>query len=132
MSARDTSRSTLVVVSLASLGWAVSFGLGAPLASLWMRDAGYPARAIGLNTSAYYFGVAIASLFVPWLMRRANRWCVVAGMVIDAFTTALFPWCGGTAPWLLLRLLGGVGTALSLIPMETLVNQNAPPERRAR
>jgi MFS family permease len=132
MSARERSGTTLLVVTLASFGWAVSFGLGAPLASLWLRDAGCNGRTIGLNTSAYYFGVAIASLFIPWLMRRANRACVVTGMVLDAFTTAIFPWCDGTPIWLVLRILGGFGTALSLIPMETLVNHNAPPERRAR
>jgi MFS family permease len=64
-------------------------------------------------------------------MRRAGRHCVVAGMVADAAVTALFPWVG-PAGWFLLRLLGGGATALSLIPLETLVNHNAPPEHRAR
>src|SRR5262249_52991473 len=122
----------LALLSLASLGWAFSFGLGAPLASLWLRDAGLSARHIGLNTSFYYLGVALASPLVPWLMPRANRSCVVAGMLLDAATTALFPWCSVSAHWHLLRLVGGFGTALSLIPMETLVNHDAPPERRAR
>jgi MFS family permease len=53
-------------------------------------------------------------------------------MMLDGLTTALFPWCGGHAGWFVLRLLGGAGSALSLIPMETLVNHNAPPQRRAR
>jgi MFS family permease len=133
MGPRATSSGrTLLMLCLASAGWAFSFGLGANLAPLWLRQAGYDERVIGLNTSAYYFGVAAASLFVPWLMRRGCRGCVVAGMLTDAFTTALFPWCHGSAAWLLLRLLCGAGTALSLIPMETLVNQNAPPGRRAR
>jgi MFS family permease len=125
-------RRSLVLVSLASLGWAFSFGLGAPLASLWLRDAGLSARGIGLNTSLYYLGIALAAPFVPALMRRANRGCVIAGMLLDAGATAVFPWCGGAFVWHLLRLCGGVGTALSLIPMETLVNHDAPPEHRAR
>jgi MFS family permease len=123
---------TLVYLALASMGWAFSFGLGAPLAGLWLRDAGYNAEAIGLNNSAYYFGVAVASFFVPLLMRRANRLCVAGGMLLDAATVALFPWCHGPAVWLVLRASSGVGTALSLIPMETLVNHDAPPNRRAR
>jgi MFS family permease len=126
------SRRTLVVLCLASAGWAFSFGLGAPLASLWLRDAGCSAKVIGLNTSAYYLGIAAASAFVPWLMRRAGRGCVVAGIAVDALVTALFPWAGGPAGWFLLRLTGGIATAMSLIPMETLVNHNAPPHRRAR
>jgi MFS family permease len=122
----------LTLISLASLGWAFSFGLGAPLASLWLRDAGLSARGIGMNTSVYYLGVALAAPFVPWLMRHANRGSVVAGMLIDAATTAAFPWIEGALAWHLLRLIGGAGTALSLIPMETLVNHDAAPEHRAR
>jgi MFS family permease len=127
-----SARRTLALLCVASLGWAVSFGLGAPLASLWLRDAGGSGRSIGLNTSAYYLGVALASPLVPWLMRRGSRGCVLAGMLLDAITTAVFPWCGGWVAWHSIRFLGGVGTALSLIPMETLVNRNAAPQRRAR
>jgi MFS family permease len=120
------------MLCLASLGWAFSFGLGAPLASLWLGNAGLSGKAIGLNTSLYYLGVALAAPLVPWLMPRGNRACVVAGMVLDAAATAAFPLCRGALAWHLLRLAGGVGTAFSLIPMETLVNHDAPPERRAR
>jgi MFS family permease len=76
--------------------------------------------------------VALVAPLVPFVMRRANRACVVGGMLLDAVVTAVFPWCSGAAAWHLLRLLGGAGTALSLIPMETLVNHDAAPEHRAR
>jgi MFS family permease len=133
MVARVTSsRRTLLMLCLASAGWAFSFGLGAPLASLWLRDAGRGARVIGLNTSLYYLGVALAALVVPCLMRRAGRACVVGGIVADAVATTLFPWMDALPFWFALRLAGGMATALSIIPMETLVNHNAPPERRAR
>src|SRR4051794_23653272 len=122
----------LVLVSLASLGWAFSFGLGAPLSALWLERAGLRAGVLGLNTSLYYLGVALASPLVPWLMRRDARLCVAVGMVLDALATAGFPLCSEALGWHLLRLVAGVGTALSLIPMETLVNSNAPPDRRAR
>src|SRR5262245_25015603 len=126
------SRRLLVLVSLASLGWAFSFGLGASLAPLLLRDAGCDSWAIGLNTSLYYLGVAVTAPAVPRLMRRHNRACAVAGMLLDAATTAAFPLASAPAAWHLLRFAAGVGTALSLIPMETLVNHNAPPARRAR
>ena len=125
-------RRTLRMLCLASAGWAFSFGLGAPLASLWLRDAAHSARVIGLNTSLYYLGVALAAPLVPWLMRRGGRSCVVAGILGDALVTALFPWLDSLPAWFALRLVGGVATAFSLIPMETLVNRNAAPERRAR
>jgi MFS family permease len=126
------ARRHLVVLCLSSAGWAFSFGLGAPLASLWLHEAGLSAKLVGLNTSFYYFGIALASPVIPWLMARFNRGCLVAGMVVDALTTALFPWTQSLLGWFLLRLAGGVATAMSLIPMETRVNHNAPPQRRAR
>lgn len=133
MAARVTNpRRTLRMLCLASAGWAFSFGLGAPLASLWLRDSGHSSRIIGLNTSLYYLGIALAALAVPWLMRRASRACVLAGIITDALVTALFPWGDSLPIWFALRLVGGIGTALSLIPVETLINQNAAPERRAR
>lgn len=125
-------RRALLLVSLASLGWAFSFGLGAPLASLWLKEAGRGAWTIGLNTSCYYLGAALAAPLVPRLMARANRGCVLWGMLLDAAATALFPLVSGDVAWHGLRLVCGVGTALSLIPMETLVNHNAPAEHRAR
>jgi MFS family permease len=125
-------RRGLLLLCVASAGWAFSFGLGTPLASLWLRDAGCNARTIGLCTSVYYLGVALAALLVPWLMKRSSRTCVALGMAGDALTTALFPWVEGLAAWLLLRLVGGVATAMSLIPTETWVNHDAAPERRAR
>ncbi|HZU37432.1 MAG TPA: MFS transporter [Gemmataceae bacterium] len=129
---RGETRRTLALLSLASAGWAFSFGLGAPLASLWLHEAGCSAKIIGLNTSVYYLGVAVASLFVPRLMRGSGRACVVSGMIADALTTALFPWGLHPMGWFALRLIAGVGSALSLIPLETLVNHNAPSDRRAR
>lgn len=125
-------RRPLPLLCVASAGWAFSFGLGAPLAALWLHDAGCSAKVIGLNTSAYYLGIAVASLLVPRLMQWRSRTCVWVGMALDAVTTAVFPWAPGLVAWFLLRLAGGVGTALSLIPVETLVNHNAPPQRRAR
>jgi MFS family permease len=112
--------------------WAFNFGLGAPLASLRLQDAGCTAKVIGLNTSVYYSGIALAASVVPWMMRRWGRGCLVVGMLASAVTVAWFPWGGSLLGWFLLRLLNGVAGAMSLIPLETLVNRNAPPERRSR
>jgi MFS family permease len=123
---------TLLVLCLVSAGWAFSFGVGATLSPLWLGDAGLSAKVRGLNTSIYYLGIALASLFVPRLMARADRSCMVAGIVVDAAVTALFPWTESPTVWHLLRLAGGIASAMALIPMETRVNCNAPSEYRAR
>jgi MFS family permease len=112
--------------------WAFGFGVGAPLASLWLRDAGCSGTVIGLNTGVYYLGTALAAGPIPWLMRRWGRGSLVTGVVASALTVAVFPWGGSLYGWFILRLLNGMAGALSLIPMETLINRNAPPECRAR
>jgi MFS family permease len=123
-------RCTLLLISLASFGWAISFGLLASLAPLTLEDADLSATTIGLNTSLYYLGVALASPWVPWLLGRA-RLTVLVGMFLDGLTTLAFPLVHDVLSWHLLRLISGVGTAMSLIPMETLVNAQAASQERA-
>jgi MFS family permease len=123
---------TLAVLCLASMCWAFSFGLGAPLASLWLHDHGFSDTVIGLNTSIYYLGIALAATLVPGLMRRWGNGCMIAGMFASALTVALFPCGGSLLGWHTLRLLNGFAGALSLIPLETRVNHNATPEQRAQ
>src|SRR5262245_41745920 len=127
-----SSTQTLRVLCAATLCWAFSFGLGAPLASLWLQDAGSTAKVIGLNTGVYYFGIAMAAGLVPWMMRRWQRGCLVVGMLATGLTVALFPWGGSLVGWFLLRLLNGLAGAMSLIPIETLVNRTAPRGQRSR
>src|SRR5262249_41361408 len=132
MSSSRSPTRILVVLCVAAACWAFSFGLGAPLASAWLHDAGHGNTVVGLNTGTYYLGIALAAGLVPALMRRWGRGCNVLGMLLSGATVALFPWGGSLAGCFVLRVLNGVAGALSLIPLETLVNQNAPPERRAR
>ncbi|MBO0698351.1 MAG: MFS transporter [Zavarzinella sp.] len=122
----------LVVICAASALWGSNFGAGAPTASLWLRDHGSHDTVIGLNTAVYYFGIALTAPFVPWLMHRTGRGCIIFGMVLSGLTVALFPWAGGPAGWFALRWLNGVAAAMSLIPMETEVNHSAAPEHRSR
>jgi MFS family permease len=110
----------------------LSFGVGAPLASLWLQDAGCSATVIGANTGVYYLSIAVGGIVVPMLMRLWGKRCLLLGMLGSGLTVAAFPWAGGLTGWFLLRVLNGAFGALSLIPTETLVNQNAPPEKRSR
>jgi MFS family permease len=122
----------LAVICLTSAGWSFSFGLGAPLASLWLDAAGCAPDVIGWNTGTYYGGMALAALVVPWLMRRYGKACTVLGMLLSGLTVAAFPWAPGLAWWFVARLLNGVAGAMSLIPLETYVNRDSPPEQRSR
>jgi MFS family permease len=125
-------RGELALLCAVSAGWAFSFGLGAPLASPWLAGHGYDETVQGLNTAVYYAGIALTAVYLPRLMGRTTRGCVVAGLLVSALTTALFPLVNNLCWWFVLRAAGGAGTALCLIPLETLVNHNAPARYRAR
>src|SRR5215831_9425735 len=117
--AGSLSTRALVVICLASLGWAFSFGLGAPLASFWLDGHDYDCRTVGYNTGTYYLGIALAAVLVPRLMRRWGRGCVVAGCLVTGVTVAVFPWGGSWPGYFLARLLNGAAGAMTLIPLET-------------
>lgn len=69
MSGRLGLRSrSLVVIDTASICWAFNFGVGTPLASLWLQQKGHCDTIIGLNTAAHYLGIAVAAGLVPWAM----------------------------------------------------------------
>src|SRR5262245_19387420 len=122
----------LLVICLATAGWAFSFGVAAPLAALWLAGAGCADPVNGNNTGTYYVGMALAAAAVPWLMRRGGKACPVAGMVLSGAATALFPWGAGVGWWFLVRFCGGAAGALCVIPLETYVNRAAAPGHRAR
>jgi MFS family permease len=122
----------MAAICAASALWAFSFGLGAPLASLWLRDTGASDTLIGLNTTLYYLGIATTAGLVPAMLRRWGQSCVVAGMLVSGLTVAWLPWSGSLTAWLLFRWVNGVAGAMSLIPTETLVNRHSPAGYRAR
>lgn len=132
MSAPLQSVRVLIVLCLVSAGWAFSFGLSAPLASLQISDAGHSDDVVGLNTGVYYLGIAVTAIAVPRLMRHMGLACPAVGFVLSAASVMLFPWGGGLFGWFVLRLINGVGGAMSLIPLETYVNRHSPSEQRSR
>jgi MFS family permease len=122
----------LRLICLASAGWAFSFGVGTQVVSHWLKAQGQSDAAIGLNHSTYYLGLAVASLFVPWMMRHWGRLCAPVGMVLASATLALFPWTGSPAGWFGMRLLNGAAAAMSLIPLETFISTGSPTQHKAR
>ena len=69
----SASTRTLAAICLSGMLWAFSFGVGAPLASVWLHKAGYNDKIVGLNTGVYYLGIALAAAAVPWMMRHWGR-----------------------------------------------------------
>jgi MFS family permease len=123
---------TLLLLCLCCGCWAFGFGLECPLASRLLQDAGRAEAFIGFNTGAHFLGCLLAGAFVPLVMRRAGRGGILAGVLLAGLGIMAFPLADGPFGWFALRLLGGAGGALTMISLETLINLNAPPERRAR
>jgi MFS family permease len=126
-----TTRS-LVVICVASGSWSISFGLGSQVVTHWLNSLGASNTVIGLNHATYYLGLTLASLLAPRLMQRFGMRCAVAGMVVSGLSLAVFPWMGGPVGWFVCRLINGMASALSLIPLETLVSRDSSAEVRTR
>src|SRR5436309_7409321 len=97
----------LLVICLASAGWAFTFGVCTQAATFWLADAGLDELQIGLAAGAYYLGMALTGLAMPRLMRRWGAGCIVAGLALFGVAVALFPWADALAGWAALRLLQG-------------------------
>src|SRR5262249_25425114 len=116
---------------LASLLWAFSFGVNATLAPLWMQAAGCSDSLIGLNTSAYYLGIALAAGAVPRLLRRWGGGCPLLGLAAPA-PPAPAPPRGASPGWSAGRGVSGGAGGASLIPLEPFVSRQSPPGRRGQ
>ena len=125
------SRNGLLVICLAGGCWAFSFGVGSQLGTHWLKDMGASDGIIGLNHATYYFGLALGSVLASRLVRRWSvRWAVL-GLFLCALSLAMFPWSGGLAGWFTWRLVNGLGSSLSLLPLETFVSQSSTDGERS-
>lgn len=130
--ARVSAHRRLLLVCLTSGGWAFSFGVGTQIVTHWLHSHGQTNFAIGLNNSAYYLGIAIASLFVPWLTYRFGTTCAATAMASSGVLLAIFPFGTGNLWWFGLRFLIGVAGAVSLIPLEAVVSRYSDAGCRAK
>ena len=122
----------LALICGCTAAWAFNFGLATQLTSLWLNDLGHSDTVIGLNQGLYYFGLAAVVMLVPRMMRRWGLHCTVVGLALSGLCTILFPYAGSLAGYYALRVLSGAGGAMTLIPLETYIGRDAPPQHRSR
>jgi MFS family permease len=122
----------LLALCLATAAWSFSFGLGTQLTTHWLKHRQATDAVIGYNHSTYYLGLALASLAVPWLTRRLGHRCSAVGMLLSGASLALFPLGDHPVGWFVFRFVNGMAGALSLVPLETMVSRDSPPDKRAR
>lgn len=126
------ARRSLRVICITTAGWAFMFGVGTQALTLSMDALAWSDTLIGLNTGTYYLGIALAALFVPAWLRRWGQRCAVAGMLLSGGLLLLYPLHISVAGWFVLRLLGGMAGALTLVPLETFISQDSAAGQRSR
>jgi MFS family permease len=119
-------------LNIAGFSWAVSFGALATLASLSLEKADLSRFEIGLHGSAYYFSIALGSVFMTRLIRNMGNFTMVVGLMGACLSVVLFAFVNSSSEWLLLRMINGFSAAMALVPLETLVYQNAEPFEKAK
>ena len=119
-------------LNFAGFSWAVSFGALATLASLSMEKASLSRFEIGLHGSAYYFSIALGSIFMTKLIRSMGNITMIVGLLGAAMSVVLFAFANTSYEWLLLRMINGFCAAMALVPLETLVYQNAGSLEKAK
>jgi MFS family permease len=127
-----TGRRSLLVICVTTAGWAFMFGVGTQALTLSMDALAWSDTLIGLNTGTYYLGIAVAALFVPAWLRRWGQHCAVAGMLLSGGVLLLYPLHASVSGWFVLRLLGGMAGALTLVPLETFISQDSAAGQRSR
>ena len=77
-------------LNFAGFSWAVSFGALATLASLSMEKASLSRFEIGLHGSAYYFSIALGSIFMTKLIKSMGNITMIVGLLGAAMSVVLF------------------------------------------
>ena len=110
----------------------VGCGLSLTIATLAVRldQAGFSARAIGLNTAVEGIAVLVGAPFVPRLARRLGTARLLAAALIAAAAIAVsFALIGHYAAWLVLRFAVGLSATIVFVLGEFWITSVAPARR---
>jgi MFS family permease len=112
---------------------ALGFGIVVPAIALFAADFGVGRTAVGLAVSAFAFFRFVTGPFGGRLVTRfGERPVLVAGVLVVAVTTGAAGFAPSFVVFVLLRAVGGAGSAVFTIAALTLLLRVAPPGARAR
>jgi predicted MFS family arabinose efflux permease len=119
---------TLRPVSLATGGliaMAVGIGIGrfvyTPILPPMLAALGLNKSAAGLIASANFAGYLAGAFFATATLPGSRRLWLLGALSLSAVTTAAMGWAGSIPAFMVLRFLGGFGSALVLILASALV-----------
>lgn len=103
----------MVVILGAVFVSGLSQGMLLPLLSILLEQAGVSSSFNGLNASALYIGILLASPFIEKPLRRYGyKPVIVAGLFLGLGCTLLFPVWQAFWFWFVLRMIIGIGDNL--------------------
>ena len=120
-------------LSLVAFAVAVGFGIVAPIIPLFARDFGVSATAAGAVISAFAFMRLVSALGGGRLVDLFGERVVLAsGLAIVAVSSLLAGLAQTYAQLLILRGVGGVGSAMFSVSAVTLLLRVVRPDQRGR
>lgn len=110
----------------------VGTGLSLTIALIAVRlaEAGFSARAIGVNTAAGGIATLVSAPLIPRLARRIGvATLLMASLLVGAAALVGFTLTAGYTPWLLLRFLVGAAVTVMFVLSEFWITTAAPAGR---
>ncbi|WP_053365109.1 MFS transporter [Bacillus sp. FJAT-27245] len=111
----------------------ISQGMLLPLIAIIFEHDGLPSSLNGINATALYIGILLASPFMEGPLRRFGyKPIILAGGLSVAVALALFPVWKSFWFWFMLRFLIGVGDHMLHFGAQTWITASSPENRRGR
>lgn len=110
----------LYIVALLS---GISLGLFNPFISTLMAQKHVSDLIIGLNSSFYFFIIAVGTPIVASILRKIGlRYTMMLGFGLMAISASLFPLTDRLSDWFVIRGIMGLAVCLYLISGQTAIN----------
>lgn len=123
---------SLILFCIAGFSWSFCFGVGMQVISHWLSHRDASNMTIGFVQGSYYLGLAIGSMVVPALIRVWGQQVLLTGLPLSGLALGVFPWVDSEVGWYASRLIGGLASAMTLVPLETLLNRSSDEANRTR
>jgi MFS family permease len=129
---RDMPRNVWILSGI-SFGVAIGFGVVVPVLPLFAASFGVNAGAVAAVVSAF---ALMRFVFAPVVGRLTDRWghrlVLLAGVGIVAVSSLAVGFAQSYAQMIVLRGLGGIGSAMFTVSSMTILLGSVGPERRGR
>jgi len=122
-----------LVVTAATLAYFVAVGVGLPTLPRFVKDGlGGSSLAVGLTVSAYGIAAVACRPLLSWVSQRyGQRRLMLIGAGVGTVVSLAHVLVSSLLPLLGLRAVMGVAEAFQFVGAATIINELAPPNRRA-